>query len=373
MGIRLRLTLLYGGLFLLAGAVLIAVIYVLVTGWSAVPAPPIGDLPAITPPAPPLLDPGLQSVLDGQRAADRRRLLISSGAALGVMTVLAAGLGWVVAGRVLDPLRTMTATVRGIGADQLDRRLAATGPADELTALADTFDELLDRVETAFAAQRRFVADASHELRTPLTVARTLTEVALADPDADAAALRSTLGRLLAVGTQSERLLDALLTLARGQQARFEARAVDLADAARAALDEPTDLTITADLQPAVTAGDPDLIGQLARNLVTNAVRHNVAGGWLEVATTTHGGAAVLRVRNSGPVIPAADLARLLQPFQRLAPGRARHREGSGLGLAIVAAIVEAHGAGLRLEALPAGGLEVTVSFAAVSLSVPVS
>ncbi len=366
--VRTRLTLLYGGLFLLSGSALIALVYVLANHTFVVtpPVPPIPELPGplrIPPPAPPVLDPALQGHLDRQRAADLNQLLTSSVTALGVVAITSMVLGWIVAGRALHPLQEMTTTVRAITADRLDRRLAARGPDDELKRLADTFDDLLDRVEVAFDAQRLFVANASHELRTPLALQRATVELALTDPDPDPAALRAALEKVLAVGIDQERLITAMLVLARGQRSLVEVSALDLAAHTASVLDRrsDTDVDFCADLRPAVTAGDPALVEQLIANLVENAVRHNTPNGWVRVSTWSLADAAVIEVANSGPVVAGGDVAKMVLPFRRLAGDRTG--SGHGLGLAIVAAVARTHGAQLRIEPLDAGGLGVTIVF----------
>ncbi|AQZ69734.1 two-component sensor (kinase) [[Actinomadura] parvosata subsp. kistnae] len=352
--VRLRLTALYGGLFLMAGVVLVVLIYLLVR-YSPFPAPPAAPDPlgglSVPEPQPP-------------RPDTLSRLLVNSLIALAVMAGAAAVLGWVTAGRVLRPLGEMTATVRRITADRLDRRLAATGPDDELKGLADTFDALLDRLEAAFTAQRRFVANASHELRTPLTLQRAMAEVALADPDADAQALRGVLERVVAAGKHQERLIEALLVLARSQQGLDQRQPLDLAEIAAEALDPHPGIDLETDLRlgPAPASGDRALLERLVTNLIDNAVRYNVPGGRIEVETATRAGRAVLRVANSGPVIPPEQAHLLTQPFQRLEGGRRAGRDGLGLGLSIVAAIVEAHDGTLDVTPLPDGGLDVTVT-----------
>ncbi|NUP82281.1 MAG: HAMP domain-containing protein [Nonomuraea sp.] len=360
MSVRLRLTLLYSGLFVATGVLLVTLIYVLVAH-SPFPAPPAA-------PVPPggtggtLPTPGA-NVLE-QQTAELRRLLVNSMIALGVMAFASMLLGWLVAGRVLRPLHDMTATVRRITADRLDRRLAASGPDDELKKLADTFDDLLDRLEAAFTAQRRFVANASHELRTPLTLQQAMAEVALADPDADAASLRHVLDRLLASGRHQERLIEALLVLARSQQGPARRQPLDLAAVAGQALDQRPDAParVESALSPAPASGDRALLERLVANLVDNAVRHNVRDGWVRVTTGTRDGLATLGVANSGPVIPPDRVETLLQPFQRLERGRKATGDGLGLGLSIVAAVVAAHHGTLEVAARPEGGLDVTVT-----------
>ncbi|WP_067172976.1 sensor histidine kinase [Microtetraspora niveoalba] len=355
--VRLRLTLLYSGLFLAAAVLLAALIYFLVE-YSPFPGRPIAPV-APGDGGPPVGTPRIE----GQQAETLRRLLVNSVIALVVMAFASAFLGWLMAGRVLRPLGDMTATVRRITADRLDRRLAASGPDDELKELADTFDELLDRLEAAFSAQRRFVANASHELRTPLTLQQAMIEVALADPEIDAESLRAVLERLLVAGQQQERLIEALLTLARSQQGTHRREPFDLAAITQQAVGQRGDpgLRVESELRPAPGVGDRDLVERLVGNLLDNAVRHNVRGGWIMVATGVTAGRPALRVSNSGPVIPPDQVGTLLKPFQRLEGGRRATGEGVGLGLSIVAAIVEAHHGTLEARALAEGGLEVTV------------
>ncbi|MEU7827883.1 ATP-binding protein [Nonomuraea sp. NPDC049129] len=367
---RLRLTLLYSGLFLLAAVALVALIYFLVV-YSPFPGPPAA------PPAPGGIDlPVLEPQVKGQQAESLRRLLVNSLIALAVMAFASVLLGRLTAGRVLRPLHDMTATVRHITAEQLDRRLAASGPDDELKELADTFDELLDRLEAAFTAQRRFVANASHELRTPLTLQQAMVEIALADPAADVGSLRTVLERLLANGKHQERLIEALLILARSQQGLHHRQPLDLAAITGQALDQRGDQGVRVEyaLHPAPASGDRALLDRLVTNLLDNATRHNIPNGptpdgspprgWIKVATAVESGRPTLRISNSGPVIPPDRVQTLLQPFQRLETGRRATGDGLGLGLSIVAAIVEAHHGTLEVHALPAGGLEVTVTLA---------
>ncbi|HEY2541673.1 MAG TPA: ATP-binding protein [Gaiellaceae bacterium] len=386
--IRMRLTLAYGGLFLTSGTVMLAVTYFLVrhkyTGGfflssgrvavaqtllakgsvGAVPTPEVGQVSGNVF----RLPPGAQAIkvaAHAQSTAALHQLLINSGIALAIMGLLSLWLGWVIAGRALRPLRTITNTAREITASNLHKRLSLEGPNDELTQLGSTFDDLLERLEMSFAAQRQFVANASHELRTPLTLERALIEVALSDPHADTDSLRETCERVLAVGEQQERLIEALLTLSRSQRGLDVREPVDLrlvTEAAVAAV-EPDGLSITTTLQHAATNGDPRLVERLAANLVDNAVRHNVPGGRIDIETATRDGASVLTVANSGPAIQPAELARLFRPFQRLNGGRGNHPDGLGLGLSIVDAVARAHDATLTAEANASGGLRVTVAF----------
>ncbi len=355
--VRLRLALLYGGLLLAAGVLLVALIYVLVK-YAPLPVAPAA------PASPGGPDGDGSATASASQTTMLGRLLVSSGIALAVLAALAVLIGWFMAGRALRPLADMAATVRRITADRLDRRLAIAGPDDEITALAATVDGLLDRLQAAFTAQRRFIAIASHELRTPLTLQQTLAEVALADPHADAPALRAVLDRVLAAGRQQEKLIDALLTLARSQQGLHEGRRIDLAQTVRLLLDERRDGEdlIEATLRSAPASGDPALIERLIANLVDNAIRYNREDGWVEIATGVESGRPTVRIANSGPLIPPDQIARLLEPFQRLGSDRRSTSDGLGLGLSIVAAIVDAHRGMLDVRALPEGGLAVTIT-----------
>lgn len=366
--VRLRLTLLYGGLFLVCGAGLLALTYLLVVNRFPLVvhrAPgPFGALPS-----PGALD-AVRNQAGQQRNAALHELLMQSLVALGVMTVMSVALGWLVAGRVLRPLRTITAAARRLSASSLHERLALAGPADELKELGDTFDGLLARLEGAFEAQRQFVANASHELRTPLARQRTLIEVALADPEPSTESLRAVCGRVLVAGEQQERLIDALLTLAGSQRGLQERGLVDVAGVVSEVVESRRDdaqrrgVRMELNAGQAWALGDGRLVERLVANLVGNAVRHNVTGGWVEVGVGRQGGCALLSVANSGPVIPAGQVGRLFEPFQRLAPERTgRHGGGTGLGLSIVNAIVAVHSAQIRARPLPAGGLEVQVRF----------
>jgi signal transduction histidine kinase len=401
--VRLRLTLVYGALFLVLGAALLAITYLLVS--KSLPAGPTtagrptaaasttapsgtgiffqsrtGSCHLTPSPTAPLgqLQTQAQRCLSEQRAAELSQLLTESGIALAIMTVVSIGLGWLVAGRMLGKLRTITAAARSVSASSLHARLAMAGPEDELKELGDTFDGLLARLEAAFGAQRQFVANASHELRTPLARQRTLIEVALADPQPSITSLRDVCQRLLVTGEEQERLIEALLTLARSQRGLDRREPVELAAIAdgvlRARWPEAASrgLTITANLQSAPALGDAPLTERLVTNLVENAVRHNVPCGTMEVGTRTWAGRAILSVFSSGPPIPPDQVDRLFQPFQRGVPrDRTEGRNGIGLGLSIVTAIAEAHGAWLHAHALPGGGLGIRVGFPLAAPAAP--
>jgi signal transduction histidine kinase len=376
--VRLRLTALYAVLFLLSGAGLLAITYVLVSAATATGCYQqvrhrAGRRPAIFGGCGPThggsARSGLQVLLASQHAHTMDQLLAYSGVALAIMAVASAGLGWVMAGRALRPLRAITHAARQISATSLDRRLALAGPDDEIKELGDTVDDLLGRLEAAFRAQRQFAANASHELRTPLALQRTLVQVALADPDADARSLRAAHERVLAAGAHQERIIEALLMLARGQAGLAKRDTFDLANLAsqvRAArLPEAQDrqLRLRSTLTNAPAAGDPRLAERLIANLADNALRHNIPGGFAEIVTATRDSRAVLVVTNTGPVVPAEAVDLLLQPFQRLGADRTGHGYGVGLGLSIVRAIAEAHGADLAIRPRPGGGLRVEVAF----------
>jgi signal transduction histidine kinase len=283
--------------------------------------------------------------------------------ALGGMLLVAAALGYLMAGQALAPLRRVTGLARRITQERLGERIAMRGPEDELRELADTVDGMLDRLEASFDGQRRFVANASHELRTPLTVIRAEVEVALADPDASVTDLRHMGEVVLEAADRTQCLLDSLMVLARSQQALPRREPVDLAAAARTGASttapeaEQRGVHVALDLEPAAVEGDPALVERLVGNLVENAVRHNEPGGRVQVTTRP----GVVRVENTGAPIAPEDVRRLAEPFERL--GRDSDGPGAGLGLSIVRAVADAHGADLRLEPRAGGGLEVAVRF----------
>jgi signal transduction histidine kinase len=373
--IRLRLALLYGGVFFISGAILLALIYGAVAHThhaysQVVPAPVIGLSSSQAAPA--QLPPGsghvTVSIVDShQRIADLQVLAIVSVLALAVMAAVSMGLGWLIAGRVLRPLRTITTAARDISATNLHQRLALQGPDDEFKELGDTFDGLLGRLDQSFQSQRQFVANASHELRTPLARLKTLAQVALSDPDASVESLRAAHKRVLVAEQQLEGLIGALLNLASSERALDHHEPVDLAAvteeviAARRQEIECQNLAFNATLDSARVEGSRQLIEQLVANLLDNAIEHNVTGGRVDVSTTTSEGQAILSVTNDGPVIPAEELDRLQQPFQRLGADRTSRGDGHGLGLSIVYAIATAHAGTLSVRSRAAGGLHVTV------------
>jgi len=396
--VRLRMTLLYGGLFLVSGAALLTITYLLLRhavagqfasgdSFSPTPSGTSGVKPSSGTPGPlpgggegfslQLLPPQAAAAMERQKDAVLHQLLINSGIALAIMSVISIMLGWIVAGRILRPLRTITATARDISATSLHQRLALDGPGDELKELGDTFDSLLSRLEASFQAQRQFVANASHELRTPLALQRTLGQVALSDPDATVESLRTAHERILAAGTQQERLIEALLTLTRSHAGIEVSHPFDLAqlirevvDARRSEADYRT-VTIQPAISTALAAGHRPLAERLVTNLVDNALRHNTPHGWVEVTTRTVDGHAVLTVANTGPVVPPDAVEQLYQPFQRLGTARTGRGEGVGLGLSIVQAIATAHDATITTGARPEGGLTITVTFPAMSNPAP--
>ena len=369
--VRMRLTSLYGALFLVSGAVLLAITYGL--AWKAT-TPQVGphnsDNTVI-------MSKHNQAELAQQhaaevhqRAADMHQLLASSGIALLITAVLSIALGWLVAGRVLRPLRTMTAATQRISEQNLRERLAVAGPDDELKRLGDTIDDLLARLEAAFDAQRRFVANASHELRTPLTMMRTALDVATRKPGPPVPGVTILAGKIRAGLDKADRLVESFLTLARAQHGgavRRSTVALDklattvLADRSTAIND--MHLSLDQDHHHTPVPGNEALLTHLTGNLIDNAIRHNRPGGWIRVATGTSPGTARLIVENSGPIVDPSRVGELAQPFRREAPDRtSATSNGVGLGLSIVAAIATTHHGTLDLHARPHGGLRVTVT-----------
>jgi signal transduction histidine kinase len=370
-GVRLRLTLLFGGLFLAAGAALLGITDFLVRHATSgvVIARQLGGVSIGSGTLPASLSPTeqIQSYANAAQAVENGALLLYSGIALGIMAVVSVALGWFTAGRALSPLRRITAAARRISVTNLHERLALDGPDDDLRELADTIDGLFARLDASLYAQRQFVANASHELRTPLARSRTLLEVALRNPDASVESLRAAGERALAAGEEQERLIEALLTLARSQRGLSRHVPLDLAAiardvlAARGAEVAARGLDMRVTLSPALLTGDFDLSERAVVNLIDNALRHNVADGTVWVTVGTVSGQAVLSVANTGTEIPAGDVSGLLQPFQRC--GVPRSGDGLGLGLSIVQAIAVAHGGGLTLTPRPGGGLTAQLAF----------
>jgi signal transduction histidine kinase len=307
-----------------------------------------------------------------QHGSDRREFLEYSLAGLGVTTLLAGWLGWAVGRRVLRPLRAITDTARAASQENLDQRLALAGPDDELKELADTFDAMLARLEAAFASQRRFVANASHELRTPLTEMRTLIDVTLAKPHRSAAQLESAIVGVRAAVDKSANLIEALLTLARSDRGLDATDVVDLPVAVEDAADllRPTaaaaQVSLELTLGDACTMGDRILLERLVANLIDNAIRYNIAGGWARVASWQEADGVRLTVTNTGQQVPADAVAELLEPFRRLGT-RTGGGSGSGLGLSIAASVVSAHGGHLQATSRPEGGLAIEVTLPAAA------
>ncbi len=305
-----------------------------------------------------------------QHRSDRRQLEVASLVALATMAGASLVIGWLVAGRFLRPLRTITATTKEISATNLHERLNLAGPDDELKELADTFDQLLDRLERSFAFEHQFVANASHELRTPLAGMRTSLDVAMAKREAVPPHVRTLTDRLRRELDHADQLLESFLTLAQAQQGPLTDRStVSLAELSHVAVDrrseaisamrldveqrENTDVWVT---------GSQTLLSRMVENLVENAVKHNQPGGWLRVTTTVTGNRALLVVDNGGPVLDPVEIMQITQPFWRAGAARTGSDKGVGMGLAIVSSIVEVHGGTLDLEAFSEGGLSVAIA-----------
>ncbi len=390
--IRLRLTLIYSGLFLLAAAMLLAFTYVFVVR-GLDPRKQAGPISAqeqafrkqcgqalsdrksgtLTPNDKVLLSKCEKSFRSGvvagatsQRDAAVHQLLVYSLAGLGLMGLVSGVAGWLVAGRALRPVHAITGAARRASEENLGERLALAGPDDELKELADTYDAMLARLDAAFASQRRFVANASHELRTPLTVMRTAIDVTLAKPDRTPAQLEDMAVEVAAAVDRAEALIEALLTLARSDRGQVSQEPADLAVLAEDAMDaagpaiRAGSLRVETALDAAPTRGDLVLLDRMVANLVDNAVRHNQPGGWIQVATGMRGDAAYLAVTNGGAAIDP-DLAPLLfEPFRRLCDPAAGP-PGAGLGLSIVRSVAVAHRGDVIARARPAGGLDVSL------------
>ncbi|WP_433174021.1 sensor histidine kinase [Actinoallomurus sp. CA-150999] len=361
MTVRLRLTLLYGGLFFAAGLLLLTVAYVLVTNI-------LESLPITvqsTEPGTGLTQQQAEAFARAFIKGVQHRLITQSAFALLGVGLIALALGWFVADRALAPLQKVTATARKLSESTMHQRIAMQGPEDEIKELADTFDAMLDRLSQAFDTQRRFVSNASHELRTPLAINRTLLEVAVTDPEASED--MKTVGKtLLANNARHERLIEGLLLLARSERELTTRTPVDLGEVASTVLktsvrgDRP-DIEVKSELTDAPAIGDPVLLEHLVSNLVDNAIRHNVDDGMVVVRTGVLEGWPTCQVENTGPVVPAYDVQSLFEPFRRLNTDRIESSKGAGLGLSIVRSVVSAHGGTVIATPREDGGLIVTV------------
>ncbi|MFD0266041.1 sensor histidine kinase [Streptomyces sp. NPDC127106] len=380
--IRIRLTLLYGGMFLIAGILLLSIIYLLAAQalreGNALPFKIVsGQKIVVSSPTCPGVGGeqpfdqfyvAIQSCMLEQRRHALDDLLSRSLMALLGLSIIAFAFGYAMAGRVLSPLGKITRTARRVVGSDLTRRIELDGPDDELKELADTFDEMLDRLERAFSAQQRFVANASHELRTPLAINRTLLEVHLSDPGAPVE-LQQLGKTLLATNERSEQLVEGLLLLARSENQIVERKPVDLAEVASRAIDQARaeagakGVEIRGERGAAVVQGNGVLLERIALNLVQNAVRYNVPeGGWVEVTTEVQHGQAVLVVSNTGPVVPAYEVDNLFEPFRRLRTERTGSDKGVGLGLSIARSVARAHGGRIAATPREGGGLVMRVT-----------
>jgi signal transduction histidine kinase len=352
--LRLRLTLYYAGLFLLCSTVLVGATYVLVRH-------NVGPVRAL------VSDHAGNAFLLPQRRLDHdawRRTLAQLALAFGALSALSIAAGWFLAGRALRPMRDILRVARRVTEENLRERIALQAPPDELKQLADAIDAMLERVDVAVAAQRRFIADASHELRTPLAVMRAGIDVSLSDPDASEEERQLATAALAESVDRSEALIQSMLALARAEQASEQRVEVDLAEIAAQSLAEVTEqieergLELATHLEPAIVRGDPALLRTLVANLLRNAVLYNRPRGSIAVDVEPRGSDAVLIVSNSGDVVLEDEVEGLFEPFRR---SRASRSTGAGLGLAIVKSVVESHNGRVSGRAFPSGGLEVEV------------
>jgi len=375
---RSRLTLLYTALFALGGTALVLITYLLVANTlhpTATPRIPASVQRAleqclraartgragVMQKCAAVYANGVQAGAAAQRSTTLAHLLAYSLLSLAGATLLAAAAGWIAAGRIFRPVHRLTAAARAASEQNLSQRIALQGPRDELRELADTFDTMLERLDRAFTSQRQFIANASHELRTPLTVMRTAMDVVLAKPEPTRGELVSMAAEVRQAVAHCERLIEALLVLARNDQARTLTDPLDLAAVAEDALEgrSANGIKMTATLGEAPVTGDGVLLERLVANLLDNAERYNIAGGTVTISTTAHNATSVLRVVNTGTVVPADLVERLFLPFTRL-DDRTRH-DGFGLGLALVSSIAAVHGGTVTATAVPAGGLDIIV------------
>jgi signal transduction histidine kinase len=393
--VRLRLTLLYCGMFCVCGAALLAITYLLVSHFSGrvlqvshyVPAksvrPASGPQPSAPLPALPSLaqlQNEAQHDLVSQHSSDLHQLLVWSLVALAVTGVVSLAIGWLVAGRVLAPLRTMTARTRRISQDNLHERLALAGPDDELRRLGDTIDELLTRLEIAFDAQRRFVANASHELRTPLTRIRTALDVAIGKPEPIPAQLIALDQKIRDGLDRADRLMESLLVLGRAEYGELtDSVMLDLQELIDAALDEheaeitARHIAVERSLDPISVIGSPTLLGRLLENVIDNGVRHNHMDGWMRISLHRVPGYVRFTVDTTGPPLDQELVNDLTRPFRRLRTDRTGSARGVGLGLSIVAAIATAHRGTLALHARAQGGLRVVIDLPLPQLAAEVN
>ena len=379
---RTRLAVFYALLFLVAGVVLLALSYTLLAS-VLLPAP--GPRPKLTPQEqallsvckPPPTSPSLLAqcnhligiVGDGAQSRGDTLAALRQASAIGLIavTIAAAGIGWLVAGRALRPVRSLTEAARRASELRLGHRLALTGPDDELKQLADTFDVMLERLDAAFTSQKRFVANAAHELRTPLTAMRTAIEVTLSKPTRTPDQLEAMATRIKRSVERAEATIEALMTLAKSEVGPTSHEPMDLATAAEDALDashtaiDQRQIKVDAALEPARARGDRVLLERMIANLVENAVRHNNPGGWIGIRTIQQSDSAVFEIANTGPSVPAEQIPILFEPFahakQRLNPS-----DGVGLGLSIATAIARAHNATITARPRAGGGLEMSVT-----------
>ena len=358
--VRWRLTLLYGLIFLLCGAALLAITYWLFANFAySPPKQPFNPVMV-----------QLQEAMSVQRAKGLERLKLYSGIALAIMAIVSVALGWLMAGRVLAPLRTITAAADRISDTNLHERLGMSGPRDELRLLADTIDRLLARLQAAFDEQQRFVANASHELRTPLAMMRTTLDVAIAKPSGVPAQTRELDAELRVDLDHADRLLESFLTLAHAQNGRLDERSqvaleplIGSALSDRAEQIAARELTVETDLDPVEVAGSPTLLRRMIENVIENAVRHTQPSGRVEIAlASADGRRARVVIASSGPLLDPRAVAQLAQPFKRLSQDRTGSQDGHGLGLSIVAAVAAAHGGRLDLHARSEGGLRVQIT-----------